>query len=292
MLREGTTTLSFAEACERAKEFDREEADALQPTGHTRLFVHDGPTDRVAVLYHGITNNPLQWEAFGLALQAGGWNVLIPRLPYHGYRDRMTELPGRLDAPAMRRYISESIAVAQGLGERVAVAGLSAGGVYAAWAAQERSIARAIVIAPLFSPKYVPLACVPFLSTIFRRLPNHMQWWNEQAKTAHIPPHAYPRFSTRNLAETLLLGEEVYRKARRTPPCCRDIRILNNAIDRSVSNVATAQAVAAWEGQGATVRTHLLAASEGLPHDVIDPTQPKANLPLVYGLLREMLDGI
>jgi carboxylesterase len=287
-----TTSLSlqsFQEACDRVRLFDSAEAAQLQPTGHTRLFTYPHRTERVAVLFHGITNNPLQWEHFGLSLYAEGWNVLIPRLPYHGLQDLLTTLPAKLGVADMVAYTKNAVEIGQGLGDNVAVVGLSAGGVYTAWAAQEYAIERAIVIAPLFGLHDLPLWVTPLATGVVRYLPNQMRWWDPKKKANHIPPHAYPQYSTHNMAETLTMGFRVQKRARVTPPQCRDIMIITNAADRAVSNAATEAVADLWKRQGTKIGSYQFAATEGLPHDVIDITQPRGKPDLVYALLREVL---
>ena len=284
-------TLTFDAACERALAYDVS-AEPLQPTGHTRLFTHGRRTERVAVLLHGITNNPLQWEKFGQALYADGWNVFVPRLPYHGLQDLVTALPGKLTAKDMIRYTSDAVDIACGLGEKIAVIGLSAGGTYAAWAAQERAeVERAIVIAPMFGLGYLPVWLEPGFTAFFRRLPNQMWWWDPIQKLNHVPPHAYPKFSTHNLAETLYLGEMVTHKAQKAAPFCRNIAIISNAKDRSINNAATRIVALAWEAHGATIRQQVYNPPERLPHDLIDITQPTGKTDMVYAKLREYLEG-
>jgi carboxylesterase len=72
-------------------------------------------------------------------------------MPRHGLADRMTSELGKLRAEELRDFGDLTVDIAVGLGDRVTVVGLSAGGVVAAWLAQHRpEVARAVLIAPSF----------------------------------------------------------------------------------------------------------------------------------------------
>src|SRR3990172_3566646 len=51
---------------------------------------HVPPTGRVIVFFHGYTNCPKQFEELGNQFYRAGFSVYIPRLPRHGYLDRLT----------------------------------------------------------------------------------------------------------------------------------------------------------------------------------------------------------
>lgn len=283
---------SYDEALDRAARFDTGSTHELLPTSATRLFVHGVPTRRVVVLWHGITNNPQQWAAFGQQVHTQlHANVLIPRLPLHGHAHRTTSLPARLSAQDMARYTSESVDIAQGLGDEIAVVGLSAGGVYAAWAAQRRDCVRlAISIAPFFCIKAFPAATMPALAALARALPNKMGWWNPMLRDKNPPPHAYPMFSTRGLAATIQLGTWVRRKATTSAPFARRIVFVNNEFDLSVNNGTTNALASTWKAHGSNVEVHTFDDDPNLPHDMIDITQPKGKTRLVYAKLSDYLD--
>ena len=52
---------------------------------------------------------------------------MIPRIPHHGLKDRMTEDYAKLTALELTQLSDESMDIAQGLGEHILVAGLSMG---------------------------------------------------------------------------------------------------------------------------------------------------------------------
>jgi esterase/lipase len=80
---------------------------------------------------------PNTWpRLLGEQLCQQGYNVLAARLPYHGLKDPLTTEQSKMTAEDMAALTQETVDIAQGLGDKVTIAGLSAGGVMAAWAAQ------------------------------------------------------------------------------------------------------------------------------------------------------------
>ena len=82
---------------------------------------------------------PPQFKILGEELCKQGYNVLVARLPYHGLKDPLTTEQSKMTAEddggahaGDGRYCPGAWA------SKVTIAGLSAGGVMAAWAAQFR----------------------------------------------------------------------------------------------------------------------------------------------------------
>src|SRR4051812_13454293 len=82
----------------QAKEQQSDGDATINPVCYTRLFDHGQRTRRVVVCYHGYTNCPFQFQALAEHFYAQGSNVFVPRLPYHGLRDRMSAEQARLTA--------------------------------------------------------------------------------------------------------------------------------------------------------------------------------------------------
>src|SRR5262249_14256513 len=157
----------------------------------TVLLTHGQTVDDAVVLHHGYTNGPQQFVALARMLHERGRNVLIPRMPYHGLADRLTPAIARLTAQDMVALASESADIAHGLGRRVTIAGLSAGGVMAAWVAQFRGdVARAVAMAPEFGLYVVPASLTAPVRLAMAGLPNRFVWWDpRQGALAPGPQH-------------------------------------------------------------------------------------------------------
>ena len=98
--------------------------------------------------------------------------------------------------------------IAQGLGDKVVMVGMSLGGVTTGWAAQNRSdVDSAVLISPAFGFKAVPSALTVPVMRVYRLMPNSYTWWNAELKDADVKiPYAYPRYATRTLAQTTSSG--------------------------------------------------------------------------------------
>src|SRR5438132_14085120 len=142
--------MSYAEAIEIARGLQALAGPNVNPDCPTRLYTHGQATERALVLLHGFTNCPRQLDDLGKDFFARGWNVLIPRYPRHGYTDRLNTAIAELRADHLVAVANRAAEVGAGLGERLAVAGLSLGGILAGLLAQTRDdLDRAVLIAPM-----------------------------------------------------------------------------------------------------------------------------------------------
>ena len=111
---------TYEEALQRVAAFQSYDDDRILPQARTALLSHGARTPLAVVLLHGFTNHPGQYRAFAPRLFDRGVNVLVPRMPEQGDRDRMTQRLAKLTAEALLARASEAVDVACGLGERVA----------------------------------------------------------------------------------------------------------------------------------------------------------------------------
>ncbi|HET7770023.1 MAG TPA: alpha/beta hydrolase [Chloroflexota bacterium] len=250
-------------------------AGAIAPGSRPILLRHDHTPDVCFVLFHGLTNAPPQYGPLAAQLHAAGANVYVPLLPHHGLADVMTPLQARLTAAALGHAANEAVDTAHGLGRRVVVAGLSMGGVIAGWIAQHRAdVSAAIPFSPVFSIVRLPLRLVPIAAPLLSRGPNLFLWWDPVNRAKYVPPHAYPRLSTRALGQVLRLSADVYAAARRTPPATRRITVVINDRDPALNNAAPAQIAQLWAARGADVTVHHFGRDlPRLPrlHEIVDP---------------------
>jgi hypothetical protein len=87
------------------------------------------------------------------------------------------------------------------------------------------------------------------------------------------------------------LGAAARRNADRNPPLAGEIRILVNANDGTVSRSLTDQLLAHWIANGANASLYELADSLRLPHDIIDPDQPRGRMDITEPVLLALLRG-
>jgi carboxylesterase len=262
----------------------------LLPECTTRLLSHGEKTLNAVVFFHGYTSCPAEFAQLAELVFGEGRNVLVVPMPLHGLPDRMTEEHSKLRVDMLVAYADSVIDVAQGLGYSVSVAGLSAGGLLAAWAAQNRAdVAQAMLISPVIGYEVVPPALTLAAGRLFALLPDRFVWWNPGKREALGPGYAYPRYSHHALAQLLVLGEAVLRDARTNGPATNELIVVTNGNDHDVSAHRIRQLVDAWrKAARARVRTYEFAADLGLGHSLIEPSEPGQRPDLVYPKLLEL----
>ena len=283
----------YADGVARWERFAERDAGLELHSGcASRALLHGRRTPRAAVLLHGITNCPQQWVQLAAELHRDGRNVLVPRYPRHGLRDRLNTEISRLTAPELVEAAETALAAAAGLGEKVTVIGLSLGGVLAAWLAErDEAVDVAVMVAPLFGIRRLPARALPLLRAAAVRGPNLYLWWDRGLKSRLLPEHGYPRVATRAFGALLELGRQVESGARRSGPRARTLVCLTNAADPAVDNGATRRLVRRWREHGADVREYEFAAGLGLPHDVIDPAHRATAVERVYPVLLDLVNA-
>jgi carboxylesterase len=264
----------------------------VNPMCSTRLYDHGRRTERSLLLLHGFTNCPQQFDVIGRLFHAQGWNVIIPRYPRHGYRDRLNTSISELRAEHLIALANQSAAAAHGLGAHVTVAGLSLGGSLAGYLVQNHEhVDRAVLIAPMFGVKRIPGALNPALARMTYLLPNFYIWWDPRLRERLPPQYGYPRFSTHAYASLFEIATDVARTARTTAPKVKDIAVVTNANEPGLENKVTYRLVDAWRKHGAAVDVHEFPLSARLPHDLIDPANPGQNTELVYPIVTRLIEG-
>lgn len=241
------------------------------------------------MLFHGLTNCPQQFDAFARILHARGENVYVPRLPFHGYRDRLTRALGDITTVDIERAATEAGRLAQGLGTSVSALGLSLGATMALWLAQTGGARNVVGIAPFFMIPFVPRVPGLLLMSVLQTLPNQFLWWDPRRKEQMLPEYAYPGFWTHCLAQCALAGAVISTAAAREAPAAERCTVVINAQDPAVNNGPARALVARWRRRGAS---YDLAVWDdlGRVHDVIDPsTYPQAGT-LVYPRLAALLE--
>jgi pimeloyl-ACP methyl ester carboxylesterase len=238
------------------------------------------------VLLHGYTNNPRQYAELGPLLHEDGHNVIAPRFPYHGYRDRMTTEIAAMRFEDWVPTALDAAALATALGERVTVFGISVAGTIAGWLASYLPIDVGIGLSPFVGVRFFNPWSNAVLAKAMRTVPDQFVWWDPTREAAQLPFHAYPRFSLHTLGETLRFGETF--TSCRSDAHGRRALLLLNAHEPIVNNALARERFAVLRERGVEVDT--IERSDFPPrHDVIDPALPGGADPAVYALVRELI---
>lgn len=279
---------SFREALDHVAARQQADNRVAAPGGQSILMTHGARTSRVVVLFHGLTNSPKQYEHLAILLFAAGDNVYVPRLPHHAERNGNARTLAALSAEELRGSADSAVDVAQGLGDSVIVAGVSAGGTVAAWVAQYRSdVRRAIVVAPLFAIGRMPSFLTAPLLNLTLRIPNLTR--NEPPDS--LRPDRELGVSTRAVAQVLRLGAAVRRTATQQPSRTRDVVFVVNANDHTVKTPPAIALARDWSDRGANAIVYQFPKALGLPHDIAEEAHPNANPAVVYPALVALIHG-
>lgn len=145
-----------------------EAARNVTDTCQTKLQTHGQKTAKVVVMLHGVTACPNQFDSLAKVFFDAGYNVYIPRAPYHGTADKKDH--GQVTSRNLVDYVNASITTATGLGDELGVVGLSGGGMLATWASEYRpEVKSALVLSPFYEPAatQAPKWQLPFLHVLY-----------------------------------------------------------------------------------------------------------------------------
>ncbi|HEY5341432.1 MAG TPA: hypothetical protein VIK27_10420, partial [Candidatus Aquilonibacter sp.] len=182
----------------------------------------------------------------------------------------------------------QSLTIARGLGERVTVSGFSLGGLLTSWIAQRENVERAVPLMPFLGVIGVPGWLAPEIAAVALRLPNAFRWWDPIARERQMPAHGYPRYATHAVARAYLLARELLEACATQAPRAREIVVVNNRHETTVSNRAIALLVRRWRERRDDIETFTF---DDLPfsHDVIEPLRHAWILEKVYPRLLRIL---
>ncbi len=286
--------LNYEDAIDMVGVVERKDDASINPVCKTKLLTHGQQTERVVVLFHGFTNCPKQFELLGKQLFDLGYNVYIPRLPYHGLEDRMNTEFEKLNAADLWATTNESINIAVGLGKHVSIAGLSSSGVAVGLAAQNRTdVDLAMVIAPSLGSYDIPAWATPPFRNVILRIPNWYRWWDDVEKDVlEGPGYVYPRYSTRAFGEVVRLGSKLLQESERLPLSAKKVIVVTTAADKAINRDLLQELVKNWEARMPTVVTEYEFPLElKITHDMIDPNQPDQHIDQVYPELIKLLQS-
>jgi carboxylesterase len=248
--------------------------ERVAPVCRSQFLSHDAPTPVAHVLLHGYTNAPPQFREIAQASFAAGANVLVPRVPHHGYSDPLTRELTKLTPEVLEAFCNEVVDAAAGLGDRIVVTGLSLGGLLASYIGKMRDeVAEVRLVAPFIQPKAVPEWVDAPFDAAMRALPDVYSWWNPKLREKEIAgTWATPKFSMKAIGAQIAFRRQIERTdAARTTRLDRVLLVVN-AADIAVRNDVAARFVAEHlEPHAANFESIEIAKSLGFSHDLFEP---------------------
>ena len=107
-------------------------SSALRNDGNAPYILHHGhPTDKVIVLFHGLSDSPFFLRSIAGALHAEGYNVVVGLLPGHGLVDADADMQDPELANRWRKKVADISELATSLGDTKYIGGFSTGGALA-----------------------------------------------------------------------------------------------------------------------------------------------------------------
>ena len=259
----------------------------------TILMTHAEKTESVIVFLHGFTSCPDQFRKLGELYFERKFNVYIPRQPRHGLTDRSGNPLKSLSAEELVQFGTETVDVAQGLGERVILVGLSGGGSLTTWLAQVRSdVDLAVPISPFLGVSFIPWQITRMVTNLIFLTPDIFFWWDPVTKmdNPNSAPYSYRGYWLHALFENLRLGFAAETDARSVKPAAGAILSITNANDDSVNIRMVKEFERVWRKYGDEYLIEYEFYKDlYLPHDLITYDRPDGKPEIVYTKLLELI---
>jgi pimeloyl-ACP methyl ester carboxylesterase len=286
---------TYEEALTRIEAIQADEAEIpdLSPECGSILLTHEEKVENVIVFLHGFTSCPDQFDTLGQEYFDQGYNVFIPRQPRHGLQEYAGDPLKGLTAEELAAFGTQVADIAQGLGERVVVVGLSGGGAVATWLSQERTdVDLAVPVAPFLGIGFIPRPLTRPLTNLILLIPDFHQWWDpvHQLSNPLSAPYSYRGYYMHALFENLRLGFAAEADAKDVKPAAGSILVITNANDESVNNEVVAEFEQLWLEHGEQfLQTYQFEKELGIPHDMITFDRPDGRVDLVYPVLLDLI---
>lgn len=275
----------------------REAPLPIQRGAESRLRLHEPPSPRgIAVMYHGFSAGTWQFDELAEACYAAGYDVFVPRLPGHGFRDaKGAEDPSQLPTgPAWASYeafAEDTYQAAASLGTPVHLMGLSVGGSVALRAAERHPEAsRLVLFAPFLRHRIAPVAGLFDLfhgldrasgSQASRLLEAVPYAWDEatQRATAEGRRPGHSRFTAGHVYAAMELGRAALADASRlTVPTQLYVTAIDDCADEGSIRAVADRAPAAVKGW------YRYPAEARVPHPMLSPREDQGagHTPALY----------
>ncbi|MFT5923832.1 MAG: pimeloyl-ACP methyl ester carboxylesterase [Paraglaciecola sp.] len=179
-------------------------SDSLKNDGNAPYILHHNKvTEKVVVLFHGLSDSPFYLRSIAQSIHQQGNNVIVALMPGHGKNHADEDMQDDKLADRWRAHVSEVVEYAASLGEQPYLGGFSTGGVLATeYILQHPKAAKGLV---LFSGALALDSSVESMANIWG-----IQWLAKlidgEYATQGPNPFKYPsvaRFSALELTEVI-----------------------------------------------------------------------------------------
>jgi pimeloyl-ACP methyl ester carboxylesterase len=107
-------------------------SDSLKNDGNAPYILHHNKvTEKVVVLFHGLSDSPFYLRSIAQSIHEQGNNVIVALMPGHGKKQADKDMQDENLADRWRAHVSQVIEYASSLGKQRYLGGFSTGGVLA-----------------------------------------------------------------------------------------------------------------------------------------------------------------
>lgn len=261
------STDRIAALCER-------DTPMVAEPNRTLLLSQGSPTPTAVVLLHGYTNAPVQMREVARAYFDAGSNVLVPRVPFHGYTDPYTRELTNVTPKVLEEFSNQVVDAASGLGDDLLVVGLSLGGLLAGYMAKMRDeVSLATLVSPFIQPNAVPEWVNAPFDAVMGALPDIYSWWNPKLQEKEVAgTYATPKFSMKAVAAQIAFRRRLdSTPAGRTTKLERVVLVVNHADIAVRNDVARSFVENELAPLAKAVDIVEIEKSLGFTHDVFEP---------------------
>ena len=127
------TELGQTQSCEHTSDsLFRVCSAVLKNEGNAPYILHHAkPTEKVVVLFHGLSDSPFFFKSIASAIFEQGNNVVVALLPGHGKKDADADMQDPTLAARWQAHVEQVMASVDGLGQDKYIGGFSTGGTLA-----------------------------------------------------------------------------------------------------------------------------------------------------------------
>lgn len=290
--------ITYDESLRKIDELTKLDTDSINDKCKSIILNHGKQTEKSIVFYHGYTNCPEQFRDLGQKFYDLGYNVLIPRIPSHGEKDRLTTSPSNLTPNDLTNFVRETSLIVSGLGKNVYTSGISGGGVLAATSGYYyKFISKVLIMSPLFIAYDLEnWQLGPFIK-MRNFMPDYYRWWDMNTKEKISGPnYAYPQFSFKGSMAFMEVGYRLMLEVESNSAVInKDVKIIHiyTENDIAVKNGFNNNILDTWAKKiGTTSEKYMFPASYNFNHDIIDKNQATARPDIVYPVIVDLAEKI
>ena len=250
----------------------------------SRFFLQHQPTDKVCLFLHGFTATPEQFVPIGEAFFQAGYNVLIPLQPGHGVAgewDKDNPPPMPENQEIYQLFVLRWLEIAQSLGKKVIVGGLSSGGTLAAWLALERpeEIYRSLLFAPYLSNSNIAVDLFVQIFDIYFE-------WKTKPEVEHFGYDGFLMPALRVFAD---MGNDVLERAKNS--LCAPMLIVSSESDAAVGSKEHEELFESALKQQPKCRYHSFDKDLQIHHNMMTKAEGNEHQDLVIALAKAYVES-